>query len=201
MKTILLAALVIFSLPIQSQIHERCLGEAVEVAIAYKVSKIANGDCSNINKDEFMSIGEDRTNKKRFLKNAINGLNAGEKIPSRLFSSFEHTGVDVDFDKATICPVVSKRSELAVKDIMKDCPGGAELFQYMLGKQKETERVSDVSLSTVCHKVEELKAEACRDSKIVYRVSMDGNEAKDVDKAKIRAPSSVDGSSARASAQ
>ena len=175
-----------------AEIHEECLGEAAEVAVAYKISKIADGDCSNINKDGFIHIGEDRTTKKRFLANAIKALNAGEKIPSRLFSSFEHTGQDVDLDKSTICPFVSKRSQLAVKDMMKDCPGGAELFQYMLGKQKETEKVSDVALSTACHKVEELKATACRDSKLVYTSS---------EKGQIQTPASASGANATAVAQ
>ena len=170
MKTIFFCAL---ALPFSAfaEIHKECLSEAVEVALAYKISKTSNGDCSYMTRENFMQIGQERLDKKRFLKNAIKALDVGGTIPSRLFSSLEHTGVDQELDKTKICDVVNVRSKMAAKEMMKDCPDGAELFQYILGKQKETERISDVELSTACHKIEELKAEACKGSKIVYTTS------------------------------
>ena len=170
MKTILFISTLILPFSVLAEIHKECLTEAVEVALAYKISKTSNGDCSYMTRQNFMEIGQERLDKRRFLKNAIKALDAGGTIPSRLFSPLEHTGVDQDLDKTKICDIVKVRSKMAAKEMMKDCPDGAELFQYILGKQQETERISDVELSTACHKIEELKAEACKGSKIVYNL-------------------------------
>lgn len=154
-----------FTFSVQAELHHDCMSEAVEVNLAYKMSKISNGDCSSIKRDGFMDFGESRNNKKRFLVNALKSLDSGGKIPSRLFSSFEHSGVDTELGKNEICEVVNKRSQFAVKEMMEDCPEGAEMFQYMLGKQKEMEKVSDVTISEACHTVENLKKQACEESK------------------------------------
>lgn len=165
MRTILILLTLSFSLRVQAELHHDCMSEAVEVNLAYKMSKISNGNCSSIKRDGFMDFGEERNNKKRFLVNALKSLDSGGKIPSRLFSSFDHSGVDTELGKNDICEVVNKRSQFAVKEMMEDCPEGAEMFQYMLGKRKEMEKVSDVILSEACHTVENLKKQACDESK------------------------------------
>jgi len=148
---------------------EECLSEVVEISIAYRVSKMANGDCSNLNIDSFRDIEENRNSKRRFLKNAVKGFNDGETISSSLFDSLESSGPEVTLDKNNVCDFVSKKSAAVAKEMMADCPKGAELFQVIIRHQNEMEKVSDINLSSVCHKVVNMKEEACRDSKIFYK--------------------------------
>lgn len=152
-----------------SQKMEECLNEAVEISIAYKVSKTADNECSNLNFDAFKSIEESRNSKKRFLINATKSLNDGETISSSLFDSLDSSSSERLLNKDTICDFIKQVSKKAANELMSDCPEGAELFQLIIGKQSEMERVSDVSLHSVCHRVDELKKQACHGSKILYK--------------------------------
>jgi hypothetical protein len=171
MKTIFSLILSLICASAHSQRMEECLNEAVEISIAYKVSKIADNECSNLNFDEFKSIEESRNSKKRFLKNAIKGLNEGESVSSALFDSLDSSSSEILLNKDNICDFIKKKSKGAASEIMSDCPEGAELFQLIIGKQRETERVSDVSLHSVCQRVDDLKKQACHDSKLVFKSS------------------------------
>ena len=172
---------ILFSTASYAQIEaDDCLSEAVESAIAFKIDKLADGDCSSLDISEFKQIEEDRQSKKRFLKNALQGMHSGVKIPSRLFLSFDDSAADVDLDKSNVCGVVQKKSAQASKEIMKDCPDGAEMFQLIIGKQQDPDKVSEISLAHACEKVQKLKALACRESKIVHKsFSSDKSETTD----------------------
>ena len=130
------------------------------MAISLKVSSLSNGDCSHLGTEQFKEIEATIQNKKRFLKNALASLNSGQKIPARFFMSITETPSELELDKANLCGVVSKISADGVKEIMKECPGGASTFQSMLSLN----RVSEINPSSACRKVNDLKEKACKES-------------------------------------
>ena len=169
MKIFLFLAMTLSFSAFAQQDTEHCLGEAVESAVSLKIDLLAEGDCSSLDRDKYRDIEETRQNKRRFLKNAIKGLNSGLKISSRIFTELDNPAPEVQLDKTNLCEYVQKASVKASKEIMKDCPEGAELFQWIIGRQPDPEKISDISLAHACERVQKLKADACRESKIKYK--------------------------------
>lgn len=188
-----------------AQDGEECLNEAVQVAISLKISALAEGDCTSLTKEKYVEIEETRNAKKRFLKQAVQALNNGNNVPSRFFQDLDDNSPDVLLDKKSICAVVKKKSEQGSKELMKDCPekDGAEMLQLMLGKQQELDKISEISLAHSCERVENLKKQACKDSKVVYfSADSPSGELQQAGPAKIRGGSSGNGpASARATGQ
>jgi hypothetical protein len=153
-----------------AQDAEECLNEAVQVAIALKISVLAEGDCTSLTREKYREIEETRNAKKRFLKQAIQALNNGNYVPSRFFQDLDDNSPDVLLDKKSICAVVKKKSEQGSKEMMKDCSEktSGELLQLVLGKQQELDKISEISLAHSCERVEKLKKQTCKDSKVVY---------------------------------
>ena len=162
-KICLLVTLLSFSAFAQNP--EECFGEAVELSVAYKINALAGGDCSSLDREKYTEIEQTRQNKRRFLKNGLQALKNGENIPSRLFMQLDNNAPDVLLDKNSLCGVLSKTSAQGAKEIMQDCPEGAELFQWNIGRQEDPEKISDISLAHSCERVEKLKEQACRESK------------------------------------
>ena len=149
---------------------EKCLEEAVESSIALKIFKLAEGDCSNLNRDKFREIEETRQNKRRFLRNAIQTLNSGGTISSIIFLDLDDPAKEKQLGKINICEVTQIPFSKAAKEIMKDCPekDAPEMFQVMISSLKDPDKISDHSLAHVCQKVMKLKNQACHESKIVF---------------------------------
>jgi hypothetical protein len=181
-----------------AQEAEECLNEAVQVAIALKISVLAEGDCTSLTREKYIEIEETRNAKKRFLKQAIQALNNGNNVPSRFFQDLDDNSPDVLLDKKSICAVVKKKSEQGSKEMMKDCSEktSGELLQLVLGNQQELDKISEISLAHSCERVEKLKKQTCKDSKVVY-YSLDSSAATDKreEPVKIRSGSSSSGSS------
>lgn len=146
---------------------EHCIGEAVESEISLKIVRLAAGDCTSLDRDKYRDIEATRQDKRRFLKKAFKDFNAGVPIPASAFMVLANPARDPLLDKTNLCEVVQRTSVKASKEIMKDCPGGAEMFQWIIGRQQDPEKISDISLAHACERVERLKAQACRDSKHV----------------------------------
>ena len=149
---------------------EKCLEEALESSIALKIYKLAAGDCTNLNRDKYKEIEQTRQNKRRFFKDAVQGLNSGNKISSGLFLDLNDPAKEKQVDKANICKLTQIPFFNAAKEIMKDCPekDAPEMFQVMISYLKDPDKISDHSLAHVCQKVMKLKKQACHESKIVF---------------------------------
>ena len=149
---------------------EKCLEEAVESSIALKIFKLAEGDCSTLNRDKFREIEETRQNKRRFLRNAIQTLNSGGTISSIIFLDLDDPAKEKQLGKINICEVTQIPFFKAAQEIMKDCPekDAPEMFQVMISSLKDPDKISDHSLAHVCQKVMKLKKQACYESKIVF---------------------------------
>jgi hypothetical protein len=197
MKIILCLGLILSFSAFAEQDVKHCLGEAVDSAISLKIDIMAEGDCSNLTRDQYREIEETRQHKRRFLKNALKGLKAGVTIPSSLFTELDDPARVIQLDKTNICGVVEKTSIKASKEIMKDCPEGAELFQWIVGRQQDPEKIADISLAHACERIQNLKAQACKESKYTYSVSFDSKAEKKVAPPVLRAPASSSGSSAQ----
>jgi hypothetical protein len=193
MKILLSLGLILSISAYAEQDVEHCMGEAVDSVISLKIDKMAAGDCSNLTRDQYRDIEQTRQEKRRFLKNAIKGLNGGVTIPSSLFTEIDNPAKVIQLDKTNICGVVEKTSIKASKEIMKDCPDGAELFQWIVGRQQDPEKIVDISLAHACERIQKLKAQACKESKNVYSVSFDAKAEPE----KKTAPASASGSSAQ----
>ena len=137
-----------------------CLEESLEVAISLKIFSLSKGDCSRLGIEQFKEIEGTIQNKKRFLKNALASLNSGQKIPARFFMSFSENPSELELDKNNLCSIVSKTSAGGVKEIMKECPDGAGIFQSMLSLN----RISEINSESACNKINDLKERACKES-------------------------------------
>jgi|GEM_PF-4095294 len=149
---------------------EKCLSEAVEMSVTLKIDQLSRTGCTNIGIEGFRQIEKERQEKRRLYKTALKALTSGGSIPSSLVFSLKENEPDILLDKKSLCLAVQKKSAQAAKEIMKDCPQAAELFPYFITMQKEFDKISEISLAHACPKVRRLKKQACRDSKIVYKL-------------------------------
>lgn len=185
--------LLLVSWNVQADEAEECLDESVETAVSVKIAAIANGDCSSIDKESFMSFEEDRLNKRRFLKQAKAALAKGETIPASMFEDIDEKGSGKMLDKTNICAFLKEKNLAAIKKyVMQDCShkDGAQMYQWSLKKSG----LADYSLAHVCPKVDEMKTQACKDAKITY-------EMMDADKKKKMTPPVINPSSSGAGAK
>ena len=190
--------ILVLSANVYADTAEECLDESVETAVSVKMSAISGGKCDSIDKESFMSFEEDRLNKKRFLKNAKAALAKGESIPASIFENLDETGSGKMLDKSNICQYLQEKNLAAIKkNVMQDCSGSgaSEIYQWGLKKSE----LKDYSLAHVCNKIEDMKQQACKDSKVVYKAfSTDATD----DRKPASVPSIESGSNAsRASRQ
>jgi hypothetical protein len=168
---------------------EKCLNEAVEMSVTLKIDQLSRTGCTNIGIEGFRKIEKERQEKRRLYKTALKALTSVGNIPSSLIFSLKENEPDILLNKKSLCQAVQKKSAQAANEIMKDCPQAAELFPYFIKMQQEFDKISEISLAHACPKVQHLKKQACRDSKIVYKA--------DSVKTQVRSSSDV-GASAQA---
>lgn len=151
--------MLLFSQLIQAgESGQDCIERALDAVIAHKVSNMSDGDCSQLNQDSFIELGEGLNDRKRFVIAAKKQIAAGGSVPSDLFSSFEDNTPVRDLYEKDMCDFIKPRTKKIIQQrILKECPEAAEEFEQLLG----TEKFSDEPLSNICNKMEEIKQKAC----------------------------------------
>ncbi|MBA2405921.1 MAG: hypothetical protein H0V66_14185, partial [Bdellovibrionales bacterium] len=71
MKKFFIVLTVLLSFLAQANEAEKCFSDSVELAIAYKINALAEGDCSNLDKEKFKTIEETRQNKRKFYRAGV----------------------------------------------------------------------------------------------------------------------------------